>query len=167
MLVFQTMPPLPLCCLLALLASATPATSSGDQAIQAKDQAHEFDPFDYGAMAELKGFLSRGDTDQVLDTIGVELEGYKELEAKVHFLENTMEEHAERKVVAGQVVEEAGALLQDIDLKVLQVFEEELAGLELELERTPLVFTQDVVQRIADVVQEAEIFLQLAKVGFL
>ena len=155
------MPPRPLCCLLALLASAPTV------ATEAKDQANEFDPFDYAAMVQLKGFLSMGDTDQVLDHIDVELEGYKKLEAKVHFLENTMEEHAERNVVAGQVVEEAGALLQDIDLKVLQVFEEELAGLKLEVERTPLEFTHEVVQRIADAVQEAEIFLQLSKVGFL
>lgn len=200
MSIFQRMASLPLCCLLALLASLPSVAFGGDQRTQdkdrviqardqttqaedkdkathdrdqatqadlAKDRGDEFDPFDYAAMTELKAFLSRGDTGLVLDTLGEELQGFKELEDKVHFLEATMEEHGERRVVAGKAVEEAGALLQDIDLKVLQVFEEELAGLKLEVERTPLVFSQEVVQRIADVVQEAEIFLQLSKVGFL
>jgi len=107
--------------------------------------------------------LVSGGTAHFLDHIDSDLKGFHKLEERMSYLKEVMTEHAQRKVVGNEELDNANFLIQELEEQVMKPFEEHLTALKAELMKPHEKYDEETILEISNLILTSEIFLKTAQ----
>ena len=103
------------------------------------------------------------DTALVLDNINLDIGEFEEIKNKIRYLEATIKVHSRRRVVDGGQIREADLVLQELNAKVVEPFEEHLVALKAQIMKPHIKYDKVTILQINKLIKTAELFLETAK----
>jgi len=117
---------------------------------------------DFAVMIDIEDEVSLEDEALVLAHIDSDIEDFEDLRKTIAYLEQNIRKHADTHVVKSQELVEADKVLKELDVKVVNSYEQELKALKSQISKLDQKYDNSTIQEITKIVENAEMFLQLS-----
>jgi len=118
---------------------------------------------DWSSEEQNMDHLVSGGTAHFLDHIDTDLEAFHKLEERMNYLKEVLREHAQRKVVEREKLDNADFLIHELEEQVMKPFDEHLTALRAELLKPHVKYNEETLMEISNLIRTSEIFLKTAQ----
>jgi len=99
----------------------------------------------------------------LLEYIETDIKDFEDLKKTIAFLEKHISHHADMHVVNSEELIEADHMLQELDVKIIKPYEQQLESLKSQILKLNHKFDNETIDQITTIVENVEVFLSTSK----